>query len=114
MADPCPFPLFKLPTGLLDRVVGCLELWDLAAARAACQTLRAAAGRRATRLVFSPASLQCERGAPDEYVQVRLCAEGRGGGEGRRSRHTTLSDCRALEAQHLTQQTCHSPASHCN
>jgi hypothetical protein len=33
------FPLFDLPPGLLDRVVGCLELWDLAAARAACQTL---------------------------------------------------------------------------
>jgi hypothetical protein len=65
-----PFPLFELPAGLLDRVVGCLELWDLAAARAACQTLRAAAGRRARRLVFAPATLLCEHGG-DSFVQVR-------------------------------------------
>jgi hypothetical protein len=64
-----PFPIFSLPEGLLDRVVGCLDLWDLAAARAACPALRAAAGRRARRLSFSPWTLQRERGE-DEYVQV--------------------------------------------
>jgi hypothetical protein len=70
--NPDPVPLYQLPTGLLDRVVGCLELWDLAAARAACQTLRAAAGRRATRLVFSPASLQDERSG-NRHKQVGHC-----------------------------------------
>jgi hypothetical protein len=75
--SPGSFPLFKLPTGLLDRVIGCLELWDLAAARSACKTLRAAAGRRATRLVFSPASLQDER---DSYAQVGQWTMPRGSG----------------------------------
>jgi hypothetical protein len=55
-------PICELPDALLDRVVGCLELWDLAAARSACQALRAAAARRARRLVFTPASLECESG----------------------------------------------------
>jgi hypothetical protein len=75
-----PFPLAQLPAGLLDRVVGHLELWDLAAARAACGAMRAAAGRRARRLAFSPASLQCESGGGDQFVQVRggYCAVQRG------------------------------------
>jgi hypothetical protein len=64
-----PFPILQLPEGLLDRVVGGLELWDLAAARSACRALRASAGRRARRLRFSPVSLQCESGG-DGYVQV--------------------------------------------
>jgi hypothetical protein len=71
------FPLFQLPPGLLDRVVGCLELWDLAAARLSCQTLRTAAGRRARRLVFSAASLQCECNS-DQCVQVGQWALQRG------------------------------------
>jgi hypothetical protein len=64
-----PFPILKLPEGLLDRVAGCLELWDLAAARSACRAMRAAAGRRARRLCFSPISMLCEHGS-DGYVQV--------------------------------------------
>jgi hypothetical protein len=90
MAPPGPFPLFSLPEGLLDNVVGFLDhQWDLAAARAACQALRAAAGRRARRLVFSPLSL-CESGG-DDRVQVgrgqlrrgrRLRETGEGGGKG--------------------------------
>jgi hypothetical protein len=63
------FPILQLPDGLLDCVAGGLELWDLAAARSTCRALRAAAGRRARRLVFSPANLMCERGA-DGWVQV--------------------------------------------
>jgi hypothetical protein len=77
-AIPGPFPLLKLPAGILDVVVGHLELWDLAAARAACGALRTAAGRRAHRLVFSPASLQCESGGGERYVQVRGAAQCRG------------------------------------
>jgi hypothetical protein len=71
-----PFPILQLPEGLLDRVVGCLEFWDLAAARSACRGLRAAAGRRARRLVFSPANLMCES---DGNVQVgrRVTGDGR-------------------------------------
>jgi hypothetical protein len=86
------FPLLELPAGLLDRVVGSLELWDLAAARAACGAMRAAAGRRARRLAFSPATLQCESGGSGHYVQVRglpCMAEGllwRGVGGGATSR----------------------------
>jgi hypothetical protein len=74
MAPPA-FPLFQLPPGLLDLildlVVGCLDYWDLAAARSASRALRAAAGRRATRLVFFPASLQRESDG-DLYVQVEV------------------------------------------
>jgi hypothetical protein len=64
-----PFPILQLSEGLLERVIGCLDLWDLAAARSSCGALRAAAGRRARRLCFSPKSLLCERGG-DGYVQV--------------------------------------------
>jgi hypothetical protein len=63
-----PFPLFELPDGLLDRVVGFLELWDLAAARSASRALRASAGRRARLLRLSPATMLRERG--DGYAQV--------------------------------------------
>jgi hypothetical protein len=64
-----PFPILQLSEGLLERVIGCLDLWDLAAARSSCGALRAAAGRRARRLCFCPTSLLCERGG-DRYVQV--------------------------------------------
>jgi hypothetical protein len=77
-----PFPICELPAGLLDRVVGCLELWDLAGARAACQTLRVAAGRRATRLVFSSPSLECERGGDVQVGQWHRGSGGAGPGRG--------------------------------
>jgi hypothetical protein len=66
MAQAGPFPILKLTEGLLDRVVASLDLWDLAAARSSCHALRAAAGRRARRLCFSPLTLRCEHA----YVQV--------------------------------------------
>jgi hypothetical protein len=69
MAQPGPSRLLRLPDGLLDNVVGCLELWDLAAARAACRALRASAGRRARRLAFTPASTLRERSGYG-FVQV--------------------------------------------
>jgi hypothetical protein len=73
------FPLLRLSDGLLDRVVGFLGPWELAAARSACRALRAASGRRARRLVFSPASLRCESSG-DKVVQVRQLEAGVAGG----------------------------------
>jgi hypothetical protein len=95
------FPLLELPAGLLDRVVGSLELWDLAAARAACGALRAAAGRRARRLAFSLASLQCESGGGDQFVQVRGLLRRGVGGEAPHL-HCRLSPPQACLAQSPT------------
>jgi hypothetical protein len=92
-----PFPILQLPEGLLDRMIGCLELWDLAAARAACRAMRSAAGRRARRLCFSPLKMQCEHG----YVQV-------GCGQPRQGlllvRGGTLAHCRPPAARMLSER----------
>jgi hypothetical protein len=113
MGTPGPCPFDRLPFPILDRVVGGLELWDLAAARSACRALRAAAGRRARRLCFSPASLQCELGG-GAYVQV-ACSASRtgaglrdtgGGGRGRRCMRTQQRDAPSRAA------TCAAPVPH--